>query len=178
MTGIGILRNPWPKLDKILGLAVVVSVFCLIFILAHRALFDLDIWLHLKTGEFIVQNKIIPSKDTFSFTLQGRPWVDHEWLFQAFSYLIYTKWQAEGLILLQCYVIILCFFVLFLMGQRTIKSYLEVAVFIFVAAYASMVRFNIRPDIFSMFFFTLYLYLLRFHIDKKGIWLLLPIQVL
>lgn len=178
MTASGILKNPWPKLDKILGLAVVVSVFCLIFVTAHRALFDLDIWLHLKTGEFILQNKIIPSQDIFSFTLKAKPWVDHEWLFQALAYLIYSKWQAEGLILLQCYMIILSFFVLFLMGQRSIKSYMEVAVFILVAAYASLVRFNIRPDIFSMLFFALDLYLLRFHSDKKGIWLLLPIQVL
>lgn len=173
-----LLRNFWVKLDRLLGVIVVVSVFCLIFIVAHRALFDLDIWLHLKTGEFILQNKIIPSQDIFSFTLKEKPWVDHEWLFQALSSFIYSKWQAEGLILLQCYVIILCFFVLFLMGQRSIKSYLEVAVFILVAAYASMSRFNIRPDIFSMLFFALCLYLLRFHIDKKGIWLLLPIQVL
>ncbi len=154
-----------------------VSVFCLIFALAHRAIFDLDIWLHLKTGEFILQNKIIPGKDIFSFTLNAKPWLDHEWLFQAISYLIYNKWQAEALISFQCYIIILSFLVLFLMGRKKIKSYMAAGVFLFMAAYACVSRFNIRPDIISMLFFSLFLYLLRFHIDKKIIWLLVPIQV-
>ena len=166
------------KLDKFLGLVVVVSVFCLIFVVAHRAIFDLDIWLHLKTGELILKNRIIPSHDIFSFTLKAKPWVDHEWLFQVISYLVYSKWEAEGLIILQCCIILLSLWVLFLIGYRVIKSYLEVALFIFVAAYASTSRFNIRPDMFSLFFFVLYLYFLRFYIDKKRIWLLVPLQVI
>jgi tetratricopeptide (TPR) repeat protein len=173
-----LFRNFWVKLDKFLGLVVVVSVFCLIFVVAHRAIFDLDIWLHLKTGELILKNRIIPSHDIFSFTLKAKPWVDHEWLFQVISYLVYSKWEAEGLIILQCCIILLSFWVLFLIGYRVIKSYLEVALFIFVAAYASTSRFNIRPDMFSLFFFVLYLYFLRFYIDKRRIWLLVPLQVI
>jgi len=173
-----LFRNFWVKLDKFLGLVVVASVFCLIFVVAHRAIFDLDIWLHLKTGELILKNRIIPSHDIFSFTLKAKPWVDHEWLFQVISYLVYSKWEAEGLIILQCCIILLSFWVLFLIGYRVIKSYLEVALFIFVAAYASTSRFNIRPDMFSLFFFILYLYFLRFYIDKKIIWLLVPLQVI
>jgi tetratricopeptide (TPR) repeat protein len=175
------VRSPkdfWLRLDKFLGVILILSVFCLIFALSHRAIFDADIWLHLKTGELIVKNKIIPSKDIFSFTLDGKPWIDHEWLFQAVSYLIYNKWQAEGLILLESYCLIAAFFILFLMGTYAIKSYMEVAIFILMTAYACVSRFNIRPDIFSLLFFSLYLYLLRFHINKKIIWLLLPIQVL
>lgn len=173
-----LFNNFWVKLDKFLGVIAVTSIFCLIFVIAHRAIFDLDIWLHLKTGEFILQSRNIPAYDIFSFTLQGKPWIDHEWLFQVISYLIYNKWQAEGLISLQCYIILLSFFVLFLMGYKKIKSYLEVAVFLFMVVYVYSIRFNIRPDIFSMLFFALYLYLLRFQIDKKIIWLLLVIQIL
>lgn len=171
-------KDFWLRLDKFLGIILILSVFCLIFALSHRAIFDADIWLHLKTGEIIIKNKIIPSKDIFSFTLDGKPWIDHEWLFQAVSYLIYHKWQAEALILLESYCLIASFFILFLMGTYAIKSYMEVAIFILMTAYACVSRFNIRPDIFSLLFFSLYLYLLRFHINKRIIWLLLPIQVL
>lgn len=157
---------------------VIAAVFCLIFVLAHRAIFDLDIWLHLKAGEYIAQNTTVPSTDIFSFTLQGKPWIDHSWLFQLLSYLIYDKWQAEGLIFLQGAVITLSFLVLFLIGYKTAGSYIEPAILTLWVAYASTSRFNIRPDIFSVFFFVLYLYLLRFHIDKKAIWLLVPLQVL
>ena len=166
------------RLDKTLGALVIASVFSLIFIVSHRAIFDLDIWLHLKAGEYILQNKIIPTFDIFSFTLNSKPWVDHEWLFQALCALVYNKWSAEGLIMLQTYVILMSFFVLFLIGRRQICSYLEVGVFLFVTAYACLSRFNIRPEIFSLLFFSLYLYLLRCYIDKKIIWLLLLVQIL
>ena len=171
-------KNFLVRFDKFLGLFVVIAVFTLIFITAHRAIFDLDIWLHLKAGEFIAQNKIIPSHDIFSFTMQGKPWLDHSWLFQLLSYLVYSKWQADGLIILQCLMIILSFLVLFLMGYSMIKSYLEAVIFVIITAFASITRFNIRPDIFSLFFFVLYLYFLRLHIDKRLIWFLVPIQIL
>lgn len=172
------VKNLGIKLYNLLGIAILVSVFCLIFIAAHRAIFDLDIWLHLKAGEFISQHKIIPTQDIFSFTVGGRPWVDHEWLFQVLTYLVYSRWQADGLIFLQCALIISSFLVLFVMGYKALKSYLEVGVFILLVAYASLSRFNIRPDMFSLFFFVLFLYILKFHIDKKIIWLLLAIQLL
>jgi tetratricopeptide (TPR) repeat protein len=171
-------RSFWLKLDKVFGMLVVAAVFCLIFITAHRAIFDPDIWLHLKTGEFILQQKSIPSADIFSFTRAGMPWNDHEWLFQVGTSLIYNKWQADGLILLECYVIALTFLILLLMGIKTIGSYLEAGIFLFLAAYASITRFNIRPDIFSLFFLSIYLYILRFRIDKRIIYLLLPLQIL
>jgi len=171
-------RNFLARFDKFLGFSVTVAVFTLILVMAHRAIFDLDIWLHLKTGEFIAQNKIIPSTDIFSFTMQGKPWLDHSWLFQLVSYMVYSRWQLDALIFLQCLLIILSFLVLFLMGYGMIKSYLEAAIFVIITAFASITRFNIRPDIFSLFFFTLYLYLLRLHINKRVIWFLVPVQVL
>lgn len=166
------------KCDKILGFIAALSVFCLIFVLAHKALFDYDIWLHLKSGEFILQNKFIPTYDIFSFTLKDKPWVDHEWLFQIIAYLVYSKWQVEGLISLQCYTLLTSFLLLFFMGYRQMRSYLEAAVLVFALGYACVTRFNIRPDIFSMAFFIIFLYLIRFHLDKKRIWLLAPIQIL
>src|SRR3989338_549006 len=113
-------------LDKALGLSVIASVFSIIFVVSHRAIFDLDIWLHLKTGAYILQNGVIPTHDIFSFTLNAKQWVDHEWLFQVLCSIIYNKWNAEGLILLQTYVIAVSFFILFLMGYRQIRSFLEV----------------------------------------------------
>lgn len=166
------------RLDKFLSIILLLSVFCLIFILSHRAIFDADIWLHLKSGELILKNKFIPSQDIFSFTLQGKPWIDHEWLFQVLSYLIYSHWQAEGLILLESYCLVFTFFILFLIGMRTMKSYMEAAVVVLMTVYACMSRFNIRPDIFSLLFFSLYLYLLKFHIKEKRLWMLVPIQAL
>lgn len=166
------------KLKRVVEMGLVAAVFCLIFVMAHRALFDLDIWLHLKTGEYIVQNKIVPSQDIFSFTFPGKPWTDHSWAFQVLTYLVYNTWQADGLIFLQSLLVIFSFFTLFLIGYKTLDSHLEVSALLVATALGSLVRFNIRPGIFSFLFFALYLYFLRLRVDKKTIWLLIPLQVL
>lgn len=157
---------------------IAIAAFVLIFVKAHMLLSDLDIWLHIKTGEYIIINKAIPYYDIFSFVLDGKRWIDHEWLFQIITYLFYSKWQADGLIFLQSLSIVSAFFVLFMLGLRLVKSYLTAAIFLILTAYASIGRFNIRPDIFSLLFFAAYLFLLRFYINKKPIWILIPLQAI
>lgn len=49
---------------------------------------DFDFWWHRRTGEYIVRGLSLPRADPFSFTVQGRAWVDHEWLSQALIYVI------------------------------------------------------------------------------------------
>jgi len=164
------------KIYRIFGLTALAGVFCLINACAHSAIFDADIWLHLKAGEFILQNKFIPVCDIFSFSLWSKPWVNHEWLFQIVVSLVYGKWASDGLIALQCYVIGASFLVLFLIGYRYLKSYFETAVILLLPFYASLMRFNIRPDIFSLLFFSIYLYILKFYAESRLIWLLLLIQ--
>ncbi|MCX5711202.1 MAG: hypothetical protein NT060_04530 [Candidatus Omnitrophica bacterium] len=166
------------RLDKLLGALAVISVFCLIFIMNHMAIFDLDIWLHLKSGELILQNRAVPLHDIFSFTLPAQPWVDHEPLFQLLSYIIYNFVHAEGLILFSCYILFFAFFILFLVARKKIKNYFEIALLLFLAMSATTSRFNIRPDLISVLFFALFLYLLRFYPNKKIIWLLIPAQAL
>jgi len=48
-----------------------------------------DFFWHVKTGELIVRNLAPPTSDVFSFTNEGKHWVDHEWLSQLFMYGLY-----------------------------------------------------------------------------------------
>src|SRR5688572_1674753 len=57
-----------------------IYVFAYAFFFASRPLDDADFWWHLKTGQYIVDNGIIPTTDFFSFTNYGKAWVAHEWL--------------------------------------------------------------------------------------------------
>ncbi|HUS72270.1 MAG TPA: hypothetical protein VMY06_04315 [Sedimentisphaerales bacterium] len=56
-------------------------------IFAFRSIDVYDLWLHLGIGKWIVQNGAIPTRDVFSHTIQGKPWVPHEWLSQVIFYL-------------------------------------------------------------------------------------------
>lgn len=39
-----------------------------------------DVWWHLRTGALILAEGRIPTRDLFTYTAAGRPWVSHEWL--------------------------------------------------------------------------------------------------
>ncbi|RJO65053.1 MAG: hypothetical protein C4540_02330 [Candidatus Omnitrophota bacterium] len=171
-------KNAWLIIDSLLGMCTAASVLVLIFLMAHTSLYDLDIWLHLKTGEIIVRTHAIPVRDIFSFTVAGKPWIDHSWLFQVIVYALYSRWGADSLIFLQSTVIAGAFFILLLAGLRLARSYLEPSVFVLLAAYASLSRFNIRPEILSLFIFAGYLYILTAYTENKKIWNLVLLQII
>lgn len=58
---------------------------------------DYDIWWHLTTGNVIALWHQIPRVDIFSYTAAGRPWVNHEWLFQLLAWLAYDAYGLASL---------------------------------------------------------------------------------
>lgn len=166
------------KLDNFLKIPFILAIFSYIIVLTHKALIDLDIWLHLKTGEIIVQNKAVPWQDIFSFTLNAKRWVDHEWLFQVIVYLVNTNWQADGIIFMQSFIISMAFLVVFFIAYKSTGSYFVSSLLLILALNSLVSRINIRPEIFSLLLFSLYLYILFFCGRRKWLWLLLPLQVL
>lgn len=87
------------------------SIYSLIYLLcgffAMMALFirntvrDPDLFWHIKTGEYILTNKIIPKTDVFSWWGEGKDlvWVAHEWLADIILYLSYKTINWTGLVL-------------------------------------------------------------------------------
>ncbi|MBI5873582.1 MAG: hypothetical protein HZB36_05510 [Candidatus Omnitrophica bacterium] len=152
--------------DYILNRLLIVFFFCILVVYASREIADLDLWLHLKTGEYIIHHRFIPSADIFSFTIYGRPWINHEWFFQAFAYLFYASTGADGLILMQNIILITTFLFLFFSARRKNNH-----IFLFIVLYLTLLtcayRFTIRPDIFSLFFLTVYLCLIKSFIERK-----------
>ncbi|HYL38417.1 MAG TPA: hypothetical protein VEV17_21040 [Bryobacteraceae bacterium] len=54
---------------------------------------DPDLWWHLRTGQIIATQRVIPRIDLFSFATRQHAWVAHEWLSQVF---LYGVWRAGG----------------------------------------------------------------------------------
>jgi len=59
-----------------------------------------DTYWHIKVGEWIVDNKRIPSTGIFSYTAENFPWVSHEWLSAIFLYVIFDLTGWPGLVFL------------------------------------------------------------------------------
>lgn len=156
----------WKQLTYISGLMVIGIVFALTAFQAGVEIKDLDLWLHLRVGQYILDNGVIPVRDILSGTLQGKPWVDHEWLFQAIISSIHGAFGPEGLITMQVIVVSLTLLILVFVTYR--KDRLLLAAFLlFLVLQVYQTRFTIRPDIFSLLFLALEIYILAMCIERR-----------
>lgn len=154
------------KTESILNKLLIIFFFSILGIYCSREICDLDLWLHLKTGELIIKNRVVPLFDIYSFTLNQKAWINHEWLFQIITYKFYAANGADGLIAMQNFIVICTFLSLFFIGFNK-KNYVFVFVVLYLTLLTCAYRFTIRPDIFSLFFLALYLAILKNFLEKK-----------
>jgi hypothetical protein len=67
----------------------------LVFVYSRKGISDPDIWWHLHNADYLVQHHSLPRADTYSFTVPGHPWINHEWLAEL-PY--YFGWRVLGLV--------------------------------------------------------------------------------
>ena len=159
-------NNFWKKVDHVVGLFPLLAIFGVLVISANIEIKDLDLWLHIAMGKFITLHRSIPSVDMLSCSVGGSPWVNHEWLFQIIIYNIFNVFGGDGLILMQVIVVSLTMLILLFLGYNKNRQLLT-AVVLFFLYMVYQHRFTIRPDIFSLLFFSIYIFVLSLHIDKK-----------
>ncbi|MFA6106086.1 MAG: hypothetical protein WC745_00190 [Patescibacteria group bacterium] len=73
-----------------------VFLFCLLLNNSFSYL-DPDLGWHLKAGEDILREKSVPHLNYYNYTLEGKTWVDHEWLLNLVAFLIYSLSGNMGL---------------------------------------------------------------------------------
>ena len=166
------------KMDIGLGLVCVFMIFCLLTIFTNTDLGSYDLWLHLKTGEVILQDGAVPHYDIYSFTRQGSKWVDHGWLFQVAAYSFYNKWQVPGLFLMKTAVASLTFLILILVAYRR-RDYLIYVVPLLLCLLIYQTRFHLRPGMLSALFFSFYILIIGRYLNSKWYpFVLIPIQII
>ncbi len=168
----------WKAASYLLGVLSIGILFGLTAFLTSIEIKDLDLWLHLAMGRFILHNGYVPAVDVLSCSIAGKPWVNHEWLFQILAYFIFHNWGGDGLIMMQTVVVVLSFLILFFICYSKDKQFVTVFLLLLVLL-VYQARFTIRPDIFSLLFFAFYIYILSLHLDKRwSIYALLATQIL
>jgi hypothetical protein len=154
-----------------------VYVFVFAFLFASRPLSDGDFWWHLKTGEYIVRNFIIPRVDFYSFTVPGKAWVAHEWLSEVIFYLIYSRAGFNTLIFIFTVLTVLAFWVVF---RRTQAHPFVKGFAVLLSVWSILPTIGVRPRAFTLLFAGIYLALLhRFVRERKtrAIWWLVPLMI-
>ena len=143
--------------------------FVLLLSLSVKSLVEPDVWWQLRTGEWIVEHKSVPTQDVLSYTYDGDPWVNIKWGSEVLFYFLATYSSPE---LIPFFVgILYCLLFYFL-----IKTLSYFGNFIFDNAFALssilfMIcishRINGRPEVISYLLTTLFLW--TFHKSRKQI---------
>ncbi len=163
---------------------VLAALMAWLFVLRPRGwnvlLADVDPGWHIRTGDWILANRRIPTQDLFSFTKAGEPWFAWEWLADVIFALLH---QAGGLPLLAFFsgVVLLGSAVLLLRYAvwRGAAPIFAFPIFL-LSVGASTVHYLARPHIFSLLALLIVLWLLdgqRRHPSAR-LWWLVPLTAL
>jgi hypothetical protein len=134
--------------------------FLLAFLLFFHPAENPDFFWHFSAGRYIVHNLAFPHSDFLSWSRAGAPWVDFEWLPQVLYYLLYSHgglWPVYSLKILLLSLSLWIF-------VRHMKMYGAGQWLFFLVplwAVALLPNLDIRPENFTMLFFTLEFYLLE-----------------
>lgn len=156
----------YKTLSRITGYFAIGVLFGLYALSANIEIKDLDLWLHLKMGKFIIEHGYVPNVDVLSASIAGKPWINHEWLFQVIVYVIKNQWGFEGLVTMQVVMVLLTLAILLFLGYSERRQGLIVFLLLLVLFNYQM-RFTIRPDLYSLLFFTIYMNLLSTKLQER-----------
>jgi len=133
-------------------------VFIAIFTMAVRVPADTDTWWHLRSGQYILETRTIPTTDPFSHTRGGQPWIDHGWLAQLFWYGLFALGGWAGLSLGLATLVTVTFGLVWRVtpGNQYVRAFS-----IILGAITSAVIWVARPQMVSFLLAGLVLWLLE-----------------
>jgi hypothetical protein len=149
------------SLARPLQLALYGLTLLVVFTVALSSQTHFDFWWYLKSGEHILATRSIPDRDPFSFTAQGRPWINHMWLTQVVLYWLYEHAGRVAIIVGKSLLVTATFGVLLGHALRRGAHPLIAVAVTALAAVAGEAYWHVRPQIVTYLGLALYLYVLR-----------------
>lgn len=160
-------------------------LFVLLFAMAVRVPLDTDVWWHLRSAEWMVDNGKILDEDIFSHTQTGEAWINHSWGGELLLYGAYrltgggvdpAGTGSIGLALLTGTLATLGMAGIYRMCAGNVYSRMFVMV---IGASTAAVFWTPRPQMFSFVLgvATLYLLYLYKYQQRDRLWLIPPLMV-
>ena len=149
---------------RIFDSALLLGFLALTFLLGVFPLKDTDFWWHLCTGDLIRQTGTIPSVDTYTFTVSGRPWIDLHWLFQVAISWLYERGGVPALTLAKCTITTFAVFLLVTAQRREWPLWASLLAWL-PALLVLSGRMYVRPETLTLLYLSVYLAVLT-RIDR------------
>ena len=162
--------NAVPEENKYVTYGLLGVFLVLVFMaVSYQISGDDDLFWHLATGRYIVENKVVPDKDVFGHITSGTEWIPFEWGWDLLTYGLYNVGGYNAILLFRSLAFCFIFLLLYLLLRKfRVNAFLSVFA-LFVLLVAIMDRFSPRPHILTYIFFVLLLYILLSYkyIDKQ-----------
>jgi tetratricopeptide (TPR) repeat protein len=165
--------------------------FALSFLLAiafsFKALREPDLWWQIKTGEWILQHRQVPTVDVFSFTHQGVAWINIKWGFEVLAAIITNTFGADCVFILQAITTVLLLWFLWKLSlffltdkEKSFSQNSMLAFVLLVPFLLASIEYRIigRPEMTSHLMTVVFMFILlsnRFKSSKVIYWLI-PLQ--
>ncbi|TSC54051.1 MAG: hypothetical protein LiPW16_176 [Microgenomates group bacterium LiPW_16] len=132
----------------------------ILFLLLLRPITDADFGWHLAIGERIVKSGSVPDFDNFHFHHPVFPYIYYSWGSQVLIFLAYSHFGLWGVTLFLAFFASLGVFFIYKTSRLVNPKTYFAPLLLIVITGLLFVSVNIRPQVFSLFFFSLLFYLL------------------
>lgn len=157
---------------------VLLFVFTVSFHTAERE-WSQDLGRHIRLGEMIFTQREIPRVNLFSYTYPDFPFFNHHWLSEVSFYLVFRLFGENGLIIFKTMVLLFAFGVVYWLLAKKTSRPLLIAFSSLLPILVFRGRTDIRPEIFGLLFFSLFLLIFeKAKRDSRWLWLLPVLQCL
>ncbi|MGA9566146.1 MAG: hypothetical protein WBS19_11530 [Candidatus Korobacteraceae bacterium] len=148
-------------------LALLLSAVGIISFSIKLCILDLDIWWHLKVGDWIVQHLAVPHTGILSRTAANRPWVAYSWGYEVLMSRAYASFGFLGIGLYGTLLTIGIAFTVYWMLRRISGKFWTSVGLAVPCCYAFLFTIMPRPMFFSIMLFCVVLALL-FEANRSG----------
>jgi len=149
------------KSNRFIQTSLILLFTLLVFsVVSVKFYLDDDLFWHLKTGKYIIENGSIPSEDVFGFETKGMEWIPFEWGWDVTIYSIYNIGGYTAIGIFRAVICTAIFAVIFLLGSRLrINLFLTSFLSLLILA-GALSRLLPRPHLVSYLFIILTLYII------------------
>ena len=118
-----------------------------------------DYFWHIKAGEYMFKNGIL-RKDVFSWILNGKYWMSHEWLFEVIIYVFKLLFGNYHMLIYGGICLVSLFLILFLGNKKNYLKNIPFTLLWFVLSFILVGFVQVRPHLISFCFVATTIYFL------------------
>ena len=140
------------------------------FLAGSFQIFNTSAGWHLASGRWILEHDEVPRADPFSFTAEGTPWLDHEWLFQVLMAAVEQAGGAPALVVLRGLLTAALAILLAAIGLRSGLRPVAALLLTVACVWGARMRFFLRPELVTLLVVPAVLWLYLSRADRKSHW--------